>query len=141
MQHLPDTPDLFEAVLLRVARGADKDPDALLRLACVCRSFAAFLRTRGGDAAWWQTAWTRFLGAQRCARLLEGPERPPTSGGVTARDKLRLAGSIGCLRCGRARVRKVYWEFRQRLCEPCMRSATVPSLFGALFVRLEDTLP
>ena len=124
MRTLHDThPGTFETVLLRVADRAGREPAALFRLARSCPAYAAILRSDGEDAPWWRRAWERFLGAQTGARLLEGPEAPPAS--VGAREKLRLCCATGCLRCGAPRVRKVYWEFRTRLCGGCLTALTV----------------
>ncbi len=49
--------------------------------------------------------------------------------------RMIMPGNTGCQRCQRPRIRKITWQFRGRLCQPCVDEVTVRDY------TLEDSLP
>ncbi|KAL3152928.1 hypothetical protein ABBQ38_012231 [Trebouxia sp. C0009 RCD-2024] len=92
-------------------------PETLLSLACSNKWFASKLSEPSADVLW-NRAWS----AAKLRRPAAAAEEQKISPAMTVmpRDKLRLAGFVGCMLCGAKSIRKVYWEFSVRCCKDCL---------------------
>ena len=48
---------------------------------------------------------------------------------VKPKDKLRLAGFVGCMLCGAKAICKVYWGFSTRCCKDCLIQHTIAEFY------------
>ncbi len=72
------------------------------------------------DSSLWLLAYNTYKGGPRGSKQ----DHPPR--GVSHRDALRLMASVGCMCCGKARIRKV------RMCRCCAQHCSVQQLRQAL---------
>lgn len=111
-------------------------PETLLSLACSNKWFASKLGEPSSDALW-STAWA----AAKLKRPAAAAEEQKITHAltVTARDKLRLAGFVGCMLCGAKSIRKVCWEFSIRCCKDCLIQHSVAEYYLKEEYGLEPT--
>ena len=113
-----DLPEpLADAILKAVPDACASHPQTLLSLACASTWFAAKLKQPSANPLW-SAAWSAAKRKRLAAAAEEQKIAYPMA--VSPRDKLRLAGFVGCLLCGAKAIRKVYWEFNTRCCKSCL---------------------
>lgn len=113
-----DLPEpLAETVLKAVPDACASHPQTLLSLACTSTWFATKLQQPSANPLW-SAAWSAAK-RKRSAAAAEEQKIAHTLT-VSFRDKLRLAGFVGCTLCGAKAIRKVYWEFGVRCCKNCL---------------------
>lgn len=111
--------EILDKIVEAAAETADEDARILNALAATCRTLGQVV---DGNKRAWKVAWSAFSSSERGKKVIS---REEGLGKFPIRDRLRLLSMCGCMTCGKARIRKVYWQFRRRLCEDCLHANTV----------------
>lgn len=127
MASFADLPEpLAHLILESVPRACASHPETLLIRACTNKWFADKLKQPSADALW-ITAWSAAKLKRSSAATEEQQISQPTS--FKPKDRLRLAGFVGCMLCGEKGIRKIYWEFRVRCCKDCLIQHSVADFY------------
>ena len=127
MASFADLPEpLAHLILESVPSVCASHPETLLTLACTNKWFADKLKQPSADALW-STVWSAAQLKRSSAATEEQQISQPTS--FAPKDRLRLAGFVGCMLCGDKGIRKVYWEFRVRCCKDCLNQHSVADFY------------
>lgn len=127
LSRLSSEPDLWEKVLDGLVATAPQRqllPATVLSLSQVSRAL-----NRGLDDS--NTIWEKVC--KTIGDLAKTPETvssillktDPAATDASARDRLRLSCFTGCMLCGKARIRKIYWQYKIRVCDTCLRDSSV----------------
>jgi hypothetical protein len=113
--------NLPEPIVDIILDNGGKGGPGLLALACTDKWLNA--KVAACPAGLWQAVLDECIAARpAAAQEIRKCAKSPRPG---PRELLRLAGFTGCQLCGAKRIRKVYWEFGVRCCEPCLHANTV----------------
>ncbi|KAL3136255.1 hypothetical protein ABBQ32_007264 [Trebouxia sp. C0010 RCD-2024] len=127
MDYFHELPEpLALKVLYEVIQVSASYPETLLSLACSNKWFASKLSQPSADVLW-SRAWS-VAKLKRPAAAAE-EQKINLAMTVMPRDKLRLAGFVGCMLCGAKSIRKVYWEFNVRCCKDCLIKHSVAEYY------------